>query len=421
MKLKNISRTGFLFATLALSASQLFAAGFYLTEVGTPGSVGTAGTANPTNTFGADSSWTNPAGMTGLQSDRIFSGLTVIAPKMNFDPSSATTGTGSDGGNAGIVAGIPSFFYVKKIDERSRFGFSVVAPLGGGVDYGDSFVGRYQTISAELAGVGFSPSYGYQVNDKLSLGAGLSIIYTRFDQEIAINNPGPGVADGNFKIDKADGWGYQPFLGLTYEISDRTLLGVVYRAEAEADLDGKAKFKNFLPLIPISPSANKIDIEWDNPQWLEVGLRYQLTDKDTLFINTGWQDWSAFSDNQLAFSGGALNPVVELDRNWDDTWYAGIAYAHSVDDKHHYTVGMSYDSSPVDDKDRTFDLPVDETWKFSAAYTWEGKKNLDFGIGATLYAVGDAEIDQTTQGVRVAGEFDNNMMLFISGTLRYQF
>ena len=46
---------------------------------------------------------------------------------------------------------------------------------------------------------------------------------------------------------------------------------------------------------------------------------------------------------------------------------------------------------------------------------------MDFGIGATLYAVGDAEIDKTSQGVRVAGEFENNMLLFISGTLRYQF
>ena len=41
------------------------AAGFYISEVGTPGSLGTAGVANPTNTFAADSAWANLAGMQG--------------------------------------------------------------------------------------------------------------------------------------------------------------------------------------------------------------------------------------------------------------------------------------------------------------------------------------------------------------------
>ncbi|MGB5735253.1 MAG: hypothetical protein WBM40_12520, partial [Thiohalocapsa sp.] len=55
---------GLVFATLGLGlmglAGSACGAGFYLTEVGTPGSLGTAGAANPTNTVSADASWTNP-------------------------------------------------------------------------------------------------------------------------------------------------------------------------------------------------------------------------------------------------------------------------------------------------------------------------------------------------------------------------
>lgn len=417
---------GFLsFITATLTTQSALAAGFYLTEVGTPGSLGTAGTANPTNTFGADASWTNPAGMTGIDKDQIYAGMTVVLPKIEFDPSSATTASGDDGGNAGNVAAIPSFFYVRRLNDRARFGFSVTAPLGGGVDYGSGFAGRYQTISAELAGIGFSPSFGYQVNERLSLGAGLSFVYTRFDQEIAINNGlnpmnPPGTADGKLEIEKADGWGYQPFLGLTYQLSDRALLGVVYRAEADTDLKGDVSFTNW-QLLPVTPTVNTIDISWDNPQWLDVGLRYKLTDKDTLFLNAGWQEWSAFSSNLLAFDGGLLNPVVEVDRNWDNTWYAGIAFAHKIDQDHRYSFGFSYDSSPVEDADRTFDLPVDEAYKLSAAYVWTGKKKLDFAVGATLMIVGDTAIDQTLQGERVAGDFDSNTLLFLGATLRYIF
>jgi long-subunit fatty acid transport protein len=53
------------------------AAGFYLAEVGSPASLGTGGVANPTNTFGADAAWTNPAGMTGLNRDQIYSLLGI--------------------------------------------------------------------------------------------------------------------------------------------------------------------------------------------------------------------------------------------------------------------------------------------------------------------------------------------------------
>ena len=394
-------------------------AGFYLAEVGTPGSLGTAGVANPTNTVGADSAWTNPAGMTGLQQTTAMGGVQLILPKIEFDSSVATAG-GSDGGNAGDNAAVPSFFYVNKVSDDLRLGFSVAGIMGGGIDYGDNFVGRYSTISAELAGLAISPSLGYKVNDRFSVGGGVSIVYTSFDQDIAVNQSAVGAADGKVKIEDATDWGYQPFLGLTYQLSDRALLGVVYRAEMDVDLDGDLKFKNW-KLTPASPAADDIGIKWDNPQTLNVGLKYKLDVKNTLLFNVGWQEWSAFSNNRLAISGGQVDPVVKIDRNFDDTWHAGIAFAHKEED-HAYSFGFSYDSSPVDDKDRTFDLPFDETYKLSAAYAWVGSKNLDFSVGATFYMLGDAKINQTSaDGTQAAGKFDTNNMLILGSTARYQF
>jgi hypothetical protein len=60
-------------------------------------------------------------------------------------------------------------------------------------------------------------------------------------------------------------------------------------------------------------------------------------------------------------------------------------------------MGISYDTSPVDDDDRTLDLPMDEQLKLSAACAREGKK-LDYAIGATLMYLGDGKVDQTAQG-----------------------
>jgi len=214
--------------------------------------LGTAGVANPVNTNTADSSWTNPAGMTGLQQDEMLAGVQVLLPKIEFDSSVAEAG-GKDGGNAGNIAAIPAFFMVKKLSDRVRLGFSLVAPQGGAMSYGDDFVGRYGATKVSLAAIGGSPSIAYKVNDRLSLGGGVSIIYTQFEESVAINQsalvPGPvPLPDGKVKFDNMTDLGYQPFVGLTYYLSDRSLSNDVERWRASA---GVALFKEvgFTPFI----------------------------------------------------------------------------------------------------------------------------------------------------------------------------
>jgi long-chain fatty acid transport protein len=399
-------------AITLLWAESVLAAGFYLGEFGTPSSLGTAGVGSTVNTSGADAAWTNPAGMTGQNEDSILTGLMVISPELKFDSSVATAG-GSDGGNAGDVAAVPSIFYTRVLSDESRFGISFTAIGAGGVDYGDDFAGRYSIQNVEMANVGITPSFAYKVNEQLSLGVGVSAIYTTLEQDIAINTPGAG--DGQAKFEDLDDWGYQGILGLTYQLSTDTMLGVVYRSEADVELDGDIKIKG----LPVAPPKQSVDLEWTNPQWLEVGLRHQLDPEKTLMFNVGWQDWSEFSENKVTMSDAGVAEII--DRNWDDTYHVGAAYIQRLDPEAFYTLGISYESSPVKDKHRTFDFPVDEMVKLASSYGWKGKNNFNYSVGATLYLIGDADIDSTDQGVRVSGDYEDNTMLFLGGTLRYAF
>jgi long-chain fatty acid transport protein len=392
------------------------AAGFYLSEIGTPGSLGTAGVANPTNTISPDSAFTNPAGMTGLDEDQVLGGFQVLIPNIKFDPSIAEKG-GEDGGNAGITAAIPSFFAVKTLGERTRLGFAVTAPLGGGVNYGDDFVGRYATIKAELAGLALSPSVGYRLSDSLSVGAGVSVLYTRFDQTVAVNlGPAP---DGKVKLENADDWGTQPFVGLTWALSERTLLGAVYRAKADVDLKGDLNFRS----LPVSPPINTFELSWDNPELLEIGLRYRLNPEWLLFANADWENWSRFSQNVLSVNTDIAGDVVvsNLDRQWKDTYRVGVAAARHWGQDRILSFGLSYDTSPVSDGKRTIDLPFDRTYKLSTSYAWTGPSNFDFAVGATLLYAGKGRTDQIQQGVRFKGDFETNLILIAGGTIRYVF
>ena len=61
-------------AVLLAMSQSASAGGFYISEIGTPGSLGTAGAANPTNNVTADAAWTNPAAMMGIKEDHGLAG-----------------------------------------------------------------------------------------------------------------------------------------------------------------------------------------------------------------------------------------------------------------------------------------------------------------------------------------------------------
>jgi long-chain fatty acid transport protein len=407
---------GFSLSVVLFQLSQnALAAGLYISEIASPASVGTAGVGNVVNTVEASSAFSNPAGMTGLKEDAMMGGLQLLVPEMRFDSSIAEAG-GSDGGNAGENVVIPGFFWVKELSEQWRFGLSVVAPLGGGVDYGDDFVGRYQTTDASLEGIGISPSAGYKINDQTSIGFGVTAHYQIFELGIAINRPGP-LSDAKMEIEDATDWAFQPFFGLTHQIDDRWLLGFVYRGEFDVDLEGDLKFKNTGPFLNlISSKADEATFGLDYAEAYNLGFKYQYRDDLELFFNVKYEKWSEFSENRIDIDIQALTVSATIDRNWDDTWGVGFGFARRLSDGGFFTFGVAYDESVVDDKDRTADLPFDEQFKFGLGWTRE-TPNRKWALGFTYIDLGDGKIDQNTQGVRYRGKFDDNYLIFLSGSM----
>ena len=355
----------FIVFILGLFNQHIFGGGFYLPEVGSPGSVGTAGVANVVNNVGTDSALTNPAGMTGLKRDQVLGGNQVLIPYQKFDSSIAEAG-GDDGGNAGVLAVVPGFYAVKTLGDQFRAGFSVSGPLGGRFDFRDNFVGRYAAYQSSISGLAISPSVAYRFGPNLSLGAGVSALYTVFNEEIAVNQA--TSPDGKVKFEDLDDWSAQGFLGLTFQITDKLMLGGLYRSKSDVDVEGKITFKNIANPIEnrITSNLNNAKISFDYPQVVRLGLKYDASDKLTLLADFDWEDWSQFSKNVLSVDGtGPVTVVETIDRNWKDTYHVGLGMFYDLWDNHRLSAGVAYDTSPVDDKDRTVDLPLDEQLKFS--------------------------------------------------------
>ena len=165
----------------------------------------------------------------------------------------------------------------------------------------------------------------------------------------------------------------------------------------------------------------------DLPQQVVAGIRYDISPTLTFFADANWEDWSEFGKNRVTIRGegpaGDITMVEKIDRNFKDTWHVGVALKHTSPDGRIITGGVGYDSSPVDDEDRTFDLPFDEQVKLALAFGRddpEGKR-INWSVGASAIWMGDGKIDQTAQGVRTRGEFDTNLLWFISASAEYRF
>jgi long-chain fatty acid transport protein len=394
------------------------AGGLYLSQLNSPVSLGTAGVSNVVNNLAADAAYTNPAGMTGIERDTVMPGLQILIPEVKFDASIATAG-GDDGGNVGAIAPIPGFNAVKVLSDKWRLGFAVTAPLGGGVEYGDNFVGRYAATRAFLSGLGFSPSLAYKINDRVSVGLGVTAIYTNMDMDIAINRPG-ALPDGQVSIDKIDDWSAQGFAGLTWQVTDKAMIGFVYRTKSEIELEGDLAFKG-TPLINlITGSPDKVKIDFDVVPLYAVGLAYDVSDDLRLIADFDYEEWSEFSNNYISIDTALGGITTALDRKWKDTWHAGVGVIYRMDGSA-MSAGVAYDSSPVEDEDRTFDLPADEQLKFGASYSRIVRDNFAWALGLSYVWLGNGKIDQTLQGVRVQGEFETNYFVSVGGNVRYLF
>jgi long-chain fatty acid transport protein len=374
--------------------------------------------ANPVFNFGPEAVWMNPAGMAWLPSDSASVAGGLVLPVSEFEVSAAGAG-GDDGGNAGVAGGGPTFYAVKGISDRVKLGVSILSPYGvpvggTGVDFGRNFAGRYGATEARLSSWAASPAASFKVTDQLSLGAGVSFQHASFYQTIAINTPG---ADGQAEIDDIDDQTVQYYGGAQFKLSPATLIGVVYRSEADLDLTGNVNFSN----LPVNVPTANISLAWTNPQSLQVGVQQALSPSWILSLDVLWEDWSVFSRNRLeaSFTGGRAR-VLSLDRQWKDTWAGGLALTH-IDGPTIYNAGLAYSSSPVDDSDRTIDLPLDENLALSFSVSRNQSESFSYTVGANVLFSGDASVDQTAQGVRFAGEFDTNVAFIIGGGLTWRF
>jgi long-chain fatty acid transport protein len=127
--------------SLCLTPFPSHAAGIWLYEQAIP-SMGLAAAGRAALAQDASTVSTNPAGMTLLKRSQLVGGLLGISVTKKFDTDS-TTNTGGNGGDAGDFVPAGTFAYVHSVTPDLKLGMSFSSYFGLGLDYEDTWAGRY--------------------------------------------------------------------------------------------------------------------------------------------------------------------------------------------------------------------------------------------------------------------------------------
>ena len=419
----------FVFLLISASlASQSWAGGVWLYEGGTP-DLGTAAAGRAALASDASTAGANPAGMTRLDRSQMLTAAQGLYVNSRFDTKLSGFG-GGDGGNAGGFVPSGGLHCVHRVTDDFRLGISAGSYFGLGVDYGDDWAGRYYTTEAELLTMGVNPAAGYRVNNWLSVGAGVSVLYATLDQKAAVNNsavPGQaGLGDGKLELD-ADDVGYGFNLGILLTPQSGTRFGLTYRSEVDLKFKDAATLKNIGPvlqgLLNLSGLAgSEVEIDMTIPQAVMLSAYHQLTDSWAVMGNIGWQEWSAFGKQDLTLSS-TTTTTFKKDLEYDDTWHFALGAQYRFAERWLWSVGAAYDTSPTDGDTRTPDLPLDRQIRIGTGIQYDLNEDVTLGAAYEYLDAGEAEIDQAGGPLQgpLKGKYETNAIHFFAANLIWRF
>lgn len=338
----------------------------------------------------------NPAGLTYLPEGHSLSiAGTVLRRSVDFSDAGTTPmptfALGNNGGDGGGTSLIPAAYYAYAISPRLRIGVGLSPTFGNKTEYDENFTGRFSGYFAEIQQININPSLAYRLNDTVSLGFGLN--YARSEVEFRQMAPVAAATQriATLKGDD-DAWGYN--LGVMFQFSPATRVGLAYRSRIKFHLEGQQDIQGVL--------NRNIKAALETPDNLSLALHQRLDDRWDILADVTWTNWSSIKTITATSVTTGL-PVAALSFNFRDTYRVGIGANYRLNDAWKLRFGTAYDKTPVPSTaDRTMTLPdADRTWlSVGARYTLSPQSSLDMGYSHIFF-----KKVATERGVALGGPF----------------
>jgi len=397
---------------LAGSVLPASAGGLYLYELSASdvglGSAGWTARAHDASTL-----FKNPAGMLRIDKGDLLINAQGLYLNIQFSPDlvtpPASNGDPSDGDASGFLPA-PGIYYVLGISDDIKFGIGMGGYFGLAAEYEDDWVGRYYAQKVQLQAVSIQPTVAFRLGAGWSLGVGIAAQYGILDEEVAITNPGPNQPDGQLSLDDTD-WGYQGNLGVLWEGKKGCRIGLQYLTAAKLDFSAPPDLTGLAPAIQNALAAAglldaRIDLGLRLPRAVRVGWAGEPAKSWGVFADVGWEDWSQFGKVDIGITS-TTDTSLTTDLAYEDVWHFAVGARHQFGEDWGLNFGVAYDSSMVEEANRTPSLPLGPATRFGIGGEWSyGKGEVAFGYELIWSGDLSMDVERGPLAGRVAGSYD---------------
>ena len=410
-------------AVLLAFVTSARASGLLLYETGAP-DLGTASAGRAAMAGDASTAAANPAGMTQLDRSQLLTANGALLPFTNFDVASQTTTSGGGGGNAGVFSPIGGFFYVYRLSEKLRLGVALDSNFAFTGNYGKTWVGRYYVTYESILSGTVNPSVAYEVNDWLSVGAGVSFSVARLKFQSKVNNALPRAQDGGLAFESWDE-AFGGNAGILLKPIAKLRIGLTYQSPEDYKFGFRPHLTNLGPLlnrIRNRIGGSKINIPMEVPQQVMLSGLYEVTPYWSLMGNVGWQNWSAFGEFPVGIST-AKQRTVEANLHFSDTCQIAIGQQLRIGEKWLWSAGFAYDSSTVSKSNRLPTLPIDRQLRYGTGIQYQINKDITAGAAWEFMDAGPAPYSARRGPLAgtLQGHYSTNYLNFVSVNLIWKF
>lgn len=417
----------------AMMAGQVQSAGFALMEQNAT-DLGQAYANLATGNGQSNAIFGNPASMALVDGTAVSGGINYVDVSFEFERGAAASPfgpvAGGLGGDAGDSAFIPNASMVYQLGERTRVGLALSVPFGLSTEYDDGWLGRYHGVESHVEVLDLNPAISYDITPRVSVAAGINVQYAQAELTSAIDGgavcvategpetcaglgltPGDVDSDGRVRID-GDDWSVGYSLGVLWQATDRTRLGLSYRSGVDHTLQGDVDYE-MPPALAGSPafadSASRAGL--DLPPSVAASGTHAFSDSLTGSLGLLWTGWSSFDELRVEQGGGRDDLLTT--ENWDDTLRVAAGGEWQMAPRWTLRAGTAYDPTPVPSAEyRTVRLPdADRIWG-SVGVGYDLSTNWSVDLGYTHLWLKDSRTDSTTEsGIpnRLTGDYSGEV------------
>lgn len=397
--------------------------------------------------LGAESMHFNPAGLGFLnKSVDLSAGMTGVFAKAKFSqPDGYKHQSDND-------PSTPLYFYgAFKIYDFLSAGISVTNPYGSSMDWGLNWRGSAFVQNISLKSFSIQPTIAWKLTDRLSLGAGMMVMFGDFTLGRALIPAGgleklrvlqsPQVnaildkykdipaASASLSGDAGVRLGYN--IGAMFDVTDQISLGVSYRSKvkmrvpeghAVMDYANEAELRGLLALVNPILVANKqkeivvppldkgtFAAELPLPSNFNVGLTYKPNDRWLVSGEVQFVGWGAYKTLNVQFSQEVLGGYnIEAPKEYKNTRIYRLGGQFAATNRLDIRLGAYYDETPVRTDYLNPETPSMNKLGLSTGFSFRPLENLSVDMAFT-YITGfgrDGSYTDKLSGDKLEGHYD---------------